>query len=232
MSFRVCAILLALPLTLAAQQPPPAAVTFHFEHAGLPVPDYTLTVHEDGSGSYTATYAASPADTSSKYGYSYVAAQAGAASATSTRSITLSAVTTARIFERVRGTDHFRGGCESRQKNIANTGAKTITYTGPDGSANCTFNYSENKAVVALTDMFQEIAETLDEGRSIDLKHRYDRLGLDRELANLAEAVSAGRAIEVATIAPVLQSLCDDSQVMERVRKRAAGLLLASGAAH
>ncbi len=132
----------------------------------------------------------------------------------------------------MRGTDHFRGGCESRQKNIANTGAKTITYTGPDGSANCTFNYSENKAVVALTDMFQEIAETLDEGRSIDLKHRYDRLGLDRELANLAEAVSAGRAIEVATIAPVLHSLCDDSQVMERVRKRAAGLLLASGAAH
>jgi hypothetical protein len=207
---------------LNAQQPP-SVLVYHFEHAGLPVPEYTLTLQEDGSGTYAATYTAPPID--SRYGSP---AAAVAPPTKTTRPITLTQATTARLFERVRATNHFQGGCESKQKNIANTGAKTITYTGPGGDATCTFNYTENKSVASVSETFQAIAETLDEGRSIDLKHRYDRLGLDRELANLADAVHDGRAVEVATIAPVLQSLLNDSQVMERVRKRAAGLLEAS----
>jgi hypothetical protein len=220
-------LLLAAP-ALPAQQPPAAAViVYHFERPGLPVPEFTLTVHEDGSGSYAATYTAPPVDSR------YASPAAVAAAPTKiTRPISLSQATTARLFERVRATNHLQGGCESKQKNIANSGAKTISYTGSDGNAACTFNYTENKSVASVSDTFQAIAETLDEGRSIDLKHRYDRLGLDRELANLADAVHEGRAVEVATIAPILQSLLDDSQVMERVRKRAAGLLEASANAH
>ena len=211
----------------AQQQLPDSVLVFHFEHTGLPVPDYTLTVHENGVGSYAATYTDPPADTA-KYG-NYPAQAAPPTRVT--RPISLSSQTTARLFERVRGTDRFHAGCASRLKNVADTGTKTLTYTGPDGTANCTWNYSENKTIVALTDTFQGIAETLDVGRAIEMKHRYDRLGLDRELAMLADEVHDGRAIEVATIAPVLQSLCDDPQVMDRVRQRAATLLGASLAA-
>ena len=207
---------------LCAQQPP-AVLLYHFEHPGLPVPEYTLTVQEDGTGTYAATYVEPAAD--SRYASPIAVASPPVKV---TRPISLTPTTTARLFERVRSTNHFQGGCESKQKNIANTGAKTITYTGPGGDASCTFNYTENKAVLSVSDTFQAIAQTLDEGRSIELKHRYDRLGLDRELANLADAVHDGRAVEVATIAPVLQSLMNDTQVMERVRKRAAGLLEAS----
>ena len=219
---RPTALLLLSALGACAQPPSSAVLMFHFERPGLPVPEYTLTVHEDGSGTYAATYTAPPPDPHS--GSSYVAAQAAAAPTQVARPILLSAPTTARLFERVRSTNQLRDGCESRDKNIANTGAKTLTYTGPEGSAHCTYNYTENKAIASMTETFQGIAQTLDDGRSIELLHRYDRLGLDRELSNLADAVREGRAIEVATIAPVLQSLCDDSQVMERVRKRAAGL--------
>jgi hypothetical protein len=151
-----------------------------------------------------------------------------ATAASTNRPVTVSHGTTARLFEKVRSTNRLHSGCESRQKNIANTGAKTITYTGPDGTGTCTFNYTENKAIASVTETFQAIAQTLDEGRNLELKHRYDRLGLDRELAALADAVHDGRAVEIATIAPVLESLMNDSQVMERVRKRAAGLLEAS----
>ena len=224
---RLSAILLLSGISACAQQPPASVLVFHFERPGLPVPEYTLTIHDDGSGSYAATYTAPPADASSRYGNSYVASQAVAQPTQVTRPIVLSAQTTARLFERVRSTNQLRD-CESRDKNIANTGAKTITYTGPEGSAHCTYNYTENKAVAGMTETFQGIAQTLDDGRSIELLHRYDRLGLDRELSNLADAVKDGRALEVATIAPVLQALCDDSQVMERVRKRAAGLLSAA----
>jgi hypothetical protein len=218
-------LLAAVPLAAQSPAAPSAVLVFHFEHPGLPVPDYTLTLHEDGSGTYAATYA--PAPSSGSYSSQSTMSPAGSSTPTS-RPVTVSHATTARLFDKVRSTNRLQSGCESRQKNIANTGAKTISYTGPDGSGACTFNYTENKAVASVSETFQAIAQTLDEGRSLDLKHRYDRLGLDRELAVLAEAVHDGRAVEVATIAPVLESLMNDTQVMERVRKRAAGLLEAS----
>ncbi len=226
-------LLLALPLALAsAQAPPPAdaVLTFHFTRVGMPVPEYTITLHQDGSGSYRAVYSP-PADAGSRYGSGYgssASVSPSSAPAAISRDITISPQTTARLFEHLHNTARLVGGCESHQKNIANTGAKTISYTGPDGTGQCTYNYTENKDVAALTDTFQGIAVTLDEGRSIDLKHRYDRLGLDHELALFQDAVKEGRALEISTIAPVLQSLLDDTQVMDRVRKRAAGLLAAA----
>ena len=214
-------LLLAWFAPAVAQDAAPAKVTFHFENPGLPVPVYTLTIHEDGSGTYAATYTG-PGPEASRYGPSYAAPPV---TSQVTRPLVLSPATTAQIFERVRSTGHFRGGCESKAKNIANTGAKTISYSGPDGTAQCTYNYTEIKAVDAVTLTFMGIATTLDEGRTLELKHKYDRLGLDREMGLLIDAIHDGRALEVATIAPVLQSLKDDPQVMERVRKRAAGLL-------
>jgi hypothetical protein len=226
MLFAIPFATLAVPTLNASAQPPNDAVlVFHFERPALPVPVYTFTLHQDGTGTYAASYASSVP--TSKFAPQYPTAQA-APPVETTRPISLSPKTTALLFERVRSTDQFHTGCESKLKNIADTGAKTINYTGPEGSAHCTFNYTENKNIAAVSETFQAIAQTLDEGRTIDLKHRYDRLGLDQELALLADQVKEGRALEVATIAPVLQSLCDDTQVMDRVRKRAAGLLQAS----
>lgn len=209
-----------------AQSPAQPELVFHFERPGLPVPVFTFTLHQDGSGTYAASYVSSAP--TSKYS-PYPAAPA--ASVETSAPITLSAKTTSFLFDRVRSADHLQN-CEAKVKNIANTGAKTITYTGPEGTAHCTYNYTENKSVAAITDTFQGIAETLAEGRSIEQKHRFDRLGLDHELSILADNVRDGRALEVATIAHVLQSLIDDTQVMDRVRKRAASLLEASGNVH
>ena len=219
-------LLVSLSAGAGAQTSTEPLLIFHFERVGLPVPVYTFTLHADGSGTYAASYISSTP--SSKY-TPYPAAPGPAFE--TTRPITLSVKTTTLLFERARNSDHLQS-CESKLKNIANTGAKTITYTSPDGTEKCTYNYTENKAIATITDTFQGIAETLDEGRTIEQKHRFDRLGLDRELSILADNVSNGRALEVGTIAQVLQSLIDDVQVMDRVRKRANGLLQASSAAH
>jgi hypothetical protein len=216
---------LVLIASAAAQQP--AVLVYHFERTGLPVPEYTITVHEDGSGTYAATYLAPVADTT-RYGAMNTTVPAPPTNATQV--MTLSAGTTAKLFEKVR----VRGqllGCESKQKNIAQTGNKTIRYSGPDAEVSCTFNYTENKSVDWMNDTFQAIAQTMDQGRTIEQKHRYDRLGLDRVLTSLVDEVKEGRAQEIGTIAPILQSLVDDTQVMERVRKRAAGLLVMSSVA-
>jgi hypothetical protein len=89
----------------------------------------------------------------------------------------------------------------------------------------CTYNYTENMGVNALTGLFLAIAETMDEGRTLDHLHRYDRLGLDAAMSYLTQEVSAGRALELGTIATTLRSIADDAEVIERVRMRARALL-------
>ena len=63
------------------------------------------------------------------------------------RPITLSPATVAKIFKQARALDHFNVACDSKAKNIANTGKKTLSYVGADGQGSCVYNYSDNKNV-------------------------------------------------------------------------------------
>ncbi len=211
-----------MPLVPAYVQVMPSSesLTFSLERKGLPVPSYSFILGMDGSATYRVAYPPEVAK------YSPYAATAVAAPPTNmTMQVKLSPATTAMLFEKVRGTDGFRKPCASKAKNIADTGVKTLTYVSAGGTATCTYNYTEEKAILALTTSFQSIALTLDEGRKLEAKHRFDRLALDPESDYLVKAVKAGNATELGTIAPVLQSLVDDPQVLERVRQRAAELL-------
>ncbi len=203
--------------TSVADAPAKAQVSFAFERPGLAVPKFTLTVNEDGTGRYEAdqVFPAAPGTPS---------ADAPAMQHVD-RAITMSAATTGQIFVTARALDRFHAACASSAKNIADTGKKTLHYTGPGGEGTCTYNYSQDKRVVALTEMFQAISLTLDMGRKLDFDHRFDRLGLDATMASLTDMVDAGRAMELGTIASTLKSIARDSDVLERVRLRAERLL-------
>ena len=214
----------------SAQQPQqaPATLTFHFERPGLPVPDYTLTLHPDGTGTYAAQYAPAPPQTSRFGG---VDAGAVAAPEHVDMPILLSDATTARLFEQARTAGYFEHPCESKAKNIANTGKKVLSYTGPDATGSCTYNYTDNKLIAGLTDTFFGIAYTLEEGHTLAASHRFDHLGLDAEMIQFTEAVKQGRALEIGAIAPILRSIAEDPQLLDRVRARATQLLAASSPA-
>jgi hypothetical protein len=213
--------------SLALGQPasptdPPAVlqgqVSFQFERAGLPVPRYMLEVHEDGTGRYQADESASvPSQSSSAAQY--------VGGKHIDRPITLSPATAAKIFKQARALDHFNIACASKAKNIADTGKKTLTYVGADGQGSCVYNYSDNKNVTALSDMFLAIAFTMDEGRRLEFFHRYDRLGLDEEMTTLTHEADGGRALELGTIAPTLISIESDTALIQRVRLKAGKLL-------
>jgi hypothetical protein len=219
-----------LLLALAASQAqtaaqPPEIVTFKIDHAGTTLPSFTLTVQSDGSATYEASY---PPEVPK---YSPYAATLQAQPPTRvTQSVTLTPAETAQLFDRVRSTHNFQAGCASKAKNIADTGPKTLTYTSAAGTATCAYNYADDKAIAFLTHQFLSIAETLDAGRRLVRDHRYDRLALDQDLQFLVSAASNGDAVELNTIAPILQSLLDDPQVLERVRTRAAKLLAQAAA--
>jgi hypothetical protein len=218
-------LVLTLPSALPAQQPSaahPAAATnksvrFDFDRPGLPVPKYSLTISADGSATYkgVAVPASSHMDAS-------LPAQPFAVPGDHA---VISNVTLRKVFSLARSAKYFNVACASKARNIADTGNKTLTYTGPDGAGTCTYNYTDNNSVQALTEIFQGIAETMDEGRQLDYLQRYDRLGLDAAIAFLAQEVSDGRALELGTIAGTLHSLAVDAQAMDRVRARANTLL-------
>jgi len=203
--------------TAAATQ---AEVSFHIERPGLPVPKFTLSVREDGTGSYQAEEVEGPSDRGT---VRYASAKQ------IDRTLNLTQAMVAKIFGTARELKRFDIDCASKAKNIASTGEKTLSYTGADGKGSCVYNYSENKQIKMLTDDFLAIAATLDEGRRLAYLHRYDRLGLDAETIALEQAAAAGRATEFGTIAPVLSSIAGDPAVMERVRLRVAKLLERAG---
>ena len=191
-------------------------VVFAFERQGLAVSKYRFTVRSDGSAIYEGEES-QPA----------IGADPAAASPAQVfgSQVSITPATADKIFALGRKLDHFNITCASKAKNIADTGTKTLSYSAPDGTGSCTYNYSENKEVEELTGMFQGMAETMDEGRILDHLHRFDRLGLDDAMTFLAQEVSAGRALEVGTITASLRSIADDADVMQRVRARARTLL-------
>jgi hypothetical protein len=193
-----------------------AEVSFQFDRTGLPVPRFTLRIREDGTGSYQADQAETPATANS---------MRGQAAQHIDRPINLTRGTVAKVFKAARAANYFNVECASKAKNIADTGKKTLTYTGADGSGSCTYNYSENKTIDTLTSTFQGISSTMDEGRRLEFLHKYDRLGLDAEMISLTEEAEAGRALELGTIAPTLAAIADDTAVIQRVRLRAQKML-------
>ncbi len=192
---------------------------FSFERPGLQVPRYHLEISENGLGSYmgeemplSAGHADPPPPPQPFHPIIFH----------------LSPTTVTKVFALARSLNHFKIACASTAKNVADTGKKTLYYSGVgvDGSpGSCTYNYSDNKDVQAISGIFQSIAETLDEGRKLDYLHRYDRLGLDAELESFSREVADGHAIELQTIAETLSSLAGDPEVMQRVRTRASALL-------
>jgi hypothetical protein len=189
---------------------------FSFERPGSPVPKFALALWETGEGHYggeevpAGSRSFDPPPPAQPFGMTI---------------FTVSPATAEKVFRLARDLKRFNFPCASKAKNIADTGKKTLTFNGVNATTSCTYNYSENKDVQALTDIFQGIAETMNEGRKLDYLHRYDRLGLDAEMIYLAQEVAAGRALEVGTITESLRSIAADAEVIQRVRTRANTLL-------
>jgi hypothetical protein len=122
----------------------------------------------------------------------------------------------------------FAKSCDDGGKNIAFQGTKTLEYQGPDGQGSCTYNWSKNGQIDKLTDQFEAIAATLDEGSKLQRQYEHGRLSLDSEMEILEQMVREERAIEIENIAPLLQTLAGDEAVLQRVQRRARTLLAAA----
>ncbi len=194
-----------------------AHITFTFEHPQLQPSRYSIAIDETGAGRYSSQPgSASPASNDSYDGVLPTPVD---------RPILLDDALRAELFAYARSHDFFATRCSTTQTNLAFTGNKTLSYSGPDGSGSCTYVWAGDPALQRLTDQLGAVAFTLEEGRRLSIEVQHDRLGLDAELEALQGAVKDHRAGDLANIADNLHAIAEDQQVMDRARKRAQALL-------
>jgi hypothetical protein len=197
---------------VAAQSATPGQIRFTYENPKLQPPKYVLTVAEDGSGHFQSE-GGGPTDGQSM------------SSEPQDRPIHISKTLREGMFAAAHKNKLFAISCDDGGKNIAFQGNKTLEYEGPEGKGSCMYNWSKNAQIDKLTDQFEAIAATLDEGGKLQRQYEHGRLSLDAEIQVLEQMVHDGRAIELENIAPVLQTLAGDEAVLQRVQRRARALL-------
>lgn len=200
--------------TAHAQQDPEFQI--EFTNPNLVPSHWILRVHPDGSGHFDSDGDSNAAQQSGHIVVSEIH-----------RDIQLSPSLTDRIFLVARSRRFFSIPCESHMK-VAFQGTKRLTYTGPDGSGSCTFNYSKDKEIQELAGSLMGVEYTITTGVKLEMLLLHDRLGLDHELESLTESLHDGNAADPGVIRPILTRIADDDQVMDRARKRARALLAAS----
>ena len=201
-----------LPLLFSGPAPG-AQIRFTYENPKLEPYKYVLVVREDGSGSFHSQVSAGAVDGQNM------------SSESVDRPIHLSKALRENMFAAARKSGFFAKACDDGGKNIAFQGTKTLQYEGPDGQGSCTYNWSKNAKIDKLTDQFEAMAATLDEGSKLEREYEHGRLSLDSEMEILDQMVRDGRAIEIENIAPMLQKLAVDEAVLQRVQRRARTLL-------
>jgi hypothetical protein len=197
-----------------AQQTVVPTVTFTFDFPGSEPDHYFISVSEDGRASYDSDGKLSPdSDGSETFHLDFTVSPAGRA----------------RVFDLAKRAHYFDGQIDSKNKKLALTGTKTLTYKDAQKSTSATYNYSPVVSVEDLTTFFQSLSTTLEFGHRLDYHLHYQKLALDEELKNMEEVANSGGLVEISTVAPVLQKIEDDPAVIKVVRARAQRMLELAG---
>ena len=145
-----------------------------------------------------------------------------------TLDFTMSAKDARRIFQWAQQANYFHGDFDYKAHPVANTGKKTLTYADQSRHFQTIYNHSEDKPIQQLTALFQGISSTVEFGRKLQFKYKYDKLGLEDQLKAMEEAAASHNMAEIQIIAPTLQSIANDESVLNIARRRAKHLLAMS----
>jgi hypothetical protein len=188
---------------------PPASVSFVLDFPASEPSHYVISLNSDGRGSYDSTGKISPEAEGDPFHLEF----------------TLPSETRTKIFDLARRAHYFEGEIDSKKKNLASTGAKTLIYKDGQRSTKAEYNFSMQAPVQQLTAIFQNLSSTLEFGRRLEYFHRYQKLALDEELKRMEDAARGDGLGELSMIAPILQRIAGDPTVINPVRVRAQRLL-------
>src|SRR5579885_2797065 len=121
------AVLALLAISTAAQQSQPATVAFSCDFPGSDPAHYGISVASDGHSSYISDGKLTrDSDPSEPITVDFMMPQP----------------TLTRIFDLTKKAHYFEGEIDSKKKNLASTGEKTLTYKDEHKNTTATYNYS------------------------------------------------------------------------------------------
>jgi hypothetical protein len=202
-------LLLLFAATLQAQTSATPTVSFNLDDAIVPPDHYSITVASDGSTTYESTDKGKK-DVEALDPYQL--------------KFTMSAPTLKKIFALTEAANHFHGDFAFKGK-VAHTGTKTLRYTDQNLDLKQTYEWSQDPSIKQLTTIFEGIAAVQETSRRLRFLKRFDKLSVDAELKGLESRAESGDALELHTIAPLLQNITNDVTLLKTARERARKLL-------
>lgn len=198
----------------AARYPSVPTVTFTFNRAGLPVEYFSIAVASTGEAAYQSRHREGLLEAPDGDSYQL--------------KFTVSPEVLERIFELAGKLDYFQRDYDYKGK-VADMGVKTLTFADPVRHFTTTYNYSPDRRIQELTDLFHGISNTIEGSRRLRYLMHYDRLGLEAELKALEAMAKRDSLREMHLLVPVLRQVTADHAVMNIARKRAQWLLAKAG---
>ena len=207
--FLVLAVVTALPQQNSAA---PTITYDRFWEAATPQ-NVTLTLEATGKARYVSRNPKRPAPEGEDADPDYVL------------EFTMSPENSDRLFQLAREANYFDGNFDYSKHRVASTGIKTVTYSDAARHFQTQYNWSENKSIEQFTRLMEGVANTIEHGRKLQFKYRFDKLGLEAELKGMEEMAQREELAEIQIIAPLLQKMADDTSVLHIARQRARRLL-------
>lgn len=209
---------IVFPSVLACSQTEaqaPAVITFTIDFPTSQPEHYSIRVQSDGAARYQSSGRLSAdSDQTDSFDLDF----------------TVGAETRQKIFELAAKAGYFQKDVDSRHKDLAFTGKKTLAYKDAQRSGESTYNYSPQPAVQDLTSLMQSLSATLEFGHRLQYDRHYQKLALDEEFKRMEELSRSSELIEVAAIQPILAQIIADQSVINVTRARAQRLLDRAGA--
>jgi len=210
--------LLALPAALAMwgqdvqQNPALPTITFDRVWEAYKPQNVTITVQATGPAKYVSRNPFTPPD------------QTGA-DPDYLLDFTLSSRNQEKLFRDAREANYFNGDFAYKKHAVASTGKKTLTYSDPVRHFSTTYDYSDKKAIQEITNLFSGISNTIEHGRKLVFLRRFDKLGLEDELKAMEDAAESHNLAELQIIRSTLESIAQDSTILNIARQRAKRLV-------
>ena len=142
----------------------------------------------------------------------------------------MSSETSRRVFDLAEKAHYFQGEIDSKKKNLASTGAKTLTYKDSSRSTKATYNYSPLAAGSAGDgSCFRISRPPWNSAAACSISIAIRSWRWTRNSSGWRAIADQDDLEEMAAVVPILQRIATDTSVINPVRARAQRMIERAG---
>jgi len=141
------------------------------------------------------------------------------------RPLRLSPATTRKLFGLAAEVDDFRSLDADSHKKVANLGLKTLTYESTGEKHQVEFNFTQQKTVRDLMDLFEGVAAVEEAVTQLEYAIKYDPLSLPQQLLDIQIALNHNEMVDPELMVPSLEQISSNGRFLHLAQVRAQDIL-------